>query len=891
MAEEKLILTFGETGAEVVGAKIRATTKSIRDMENAMKSAFSGGGKFGGSGSLFDPHTFQKFGDAADKAKDKVGALARGLTYMGAAITGIAIRKFVSEIVHMVDSLTNLQNKIRVVTDSTEQMLGIQQRLFDMSRETRTGIDAIATVYTRTARSVKDLGKTQNETLKFTETLSKAVAVGGSTAVEASNAMVQLSQGLSSGTLRGDELRSVLEQLPVVARLIADSMGVSVGQLRALGAAGKLTSEQVFDAVVRGSDKINASFAKMTPTVAQAWEVMKSKAIEASSALQPMVESLSKGMLNLADNFDDLIRSGTAAVQVIGVLLAAKAIPTAINAFNGLTAAMARNPFGLLAVGISAAVAALLPFADKIGDTKDSVVTLRDVWEAFKNKMVQDLGVIGEAFKKAFDFVSFQAGIENILRNTAAAADALHGLANPDKVIRAHLGDKGAEDDLTANRRGMAAFLSRSKGEAADRIARGMQKTEEEFNIFMASRMPEAPGVKRPGAPPKPPGGTSFEDILRELQDGLRVEQSGKLQIREGGGQVTLPSQRSAQDLFTASPEDQAIAKILEASIDKLGKKQPRMTAGQIGQLEDVIRQQQGLISAKKEQEEVEKEITKRLDEQLKLQIQLIEAERKQELDDSFKASLHDVDIQNSLDPNFGTKQRIKDLEEFRDTPGRVQSAAAQAQMEITRLTESMNPLQVAFQGVADTMVQGFGDAIARAIVLNENIGSLMQNLIKMMAMQAISGLISTGISGGMNALGLAGATASVANTPGSPDRGLIGGRVPGFATGGYTGSTGGITHPNEYVLNAQATRNIGVANLNAMNGGGSAMPKIVINNNNGSQVSVDESAMSRGEIVVLIESTIAKKAPDAVAGALSQRNSSVSKSLRGNYDVSARNV
>lgn len=889
MAEEQVVFQFRETGAEILGAKVKATTKSIRDMENAMKNAFSVGGK-GSIGRGLDD-----IGRSADRAKDKVGALARGLTYMGAAITGIAIRKFVGDIIHMVDAFTNLQNKIKVVTEGTDQLAFIQHELFQMSRETRTGIDAVATVYTRTARSVKDLGKSQLETLKFTETLSKAVAVGGSTAVEASNAMIQLSQGLSSGTLRGDELRSVLEQLPVVARMIADHLGVSVGQLRALGAAGKLTSEQVFDAIIAGTEKTNAAFDKLNPKVGESFGVLVTKATEASGALQPFFTDVANGLLKLADNFDLVVKGGTAFVQVVGVMLAAKAIPTAIRAIVGLNAALATNPFGLVALGIAAATAALLPFADELGDSADSMITMRDVWETFKKKLLSGLNDVKNSFAGVFDAVGVSLYIESldkVLMKLAKAADFM-AMIQPGTLAAVASGAISFEDASTRNQRGMASFLANAKGEAADRQAREFQKnfadTNARFNAFVNDQMPGAHVKTQKPVPPKAPGGTTFADLLREQQDALGVLQSGQLQIRPDGGQITLPSQMNGP-MFLASPEEQAVAKQLESVIDRLGKKQPSMTPQQIGQLEDLIRQQQGLVAAKKEQEEIEAEITKRLDEQLKLEIQLIENQRKMQLQDDFTRGIADIDTANSLDPDFSTKQRIAELEQFRDTPGRIHEQAAAAQLEITKLRESMNPLAVAFQGVADTMVQGFSDAIARSIVLRENLGSLMTTLAKLIAVQAISGLISTGINAGMGALMSTNASAVAGNTAGTGGPGLLGGRVPQFAVGGYTGSSGGVVHPNEYVLNPQATRAMGIANLNAINSGGGSggmAPSVVVNNHAGADVSVDEEALTRGEVIILIQ----KHGPASVAGAMNERNSNVAKSLRRNFNVEPRNV
>jgi len=876
MAEESLTIRISETGAEITGTKIRQVTKSYEDLQKAAMKNFAAGNTMRsvGSGSLFDPARIRDIGSSADKTKGSVTGLARSFTFLGAAVAGIAVRKTVSEVIELTDTLTNLQNKIKVVTTGTEQLAYIQHELFDIARETRSGIDSIATVYTRTARSVKDLGKSQAETLQFTETLSKAVAVGGSTAVEASNAMIQLSKGLSSGTLRGDELRSVLEQLPIVAQLISKHLGVSIGQLRALGAAGKLTSEEVFDAIIAGTDEMAASFAKMTPTVAQSWETIKTAAIKASEALQPSMARLANTLLDLADNFGTVIKVGMSVANVLGVVLATKAIGTLITAIKALTVVTASNPWGALAVGIAAAVAAIAPFADKIGDTKDNIITLKDVWTAFSDKVVSEVHKMQDAFGGLFDFKDFEVSIESILRKLAKAADFVYLLAHPELSLRFAAGDKNVGKEIHANEIGMNAFLRNAKGAAADRIAQNFQDkfedTNARFNAFMADRMPGA-HPKGPAVPAKTKkeSGKTFQELLDE--------------------------QQKEHFLLQMTNHEREIQKELMGELAKLKDSEFRNASQkQVDELSFLVRRNKDLAQAQDYIEQITKELEKQRQARLQISVDLGERESKG-ISDAFAAreAQRKKRREEFGDPNAATKREIGELKDFRDDPRTVLSEAVRAQEAINRLTLSMEPLAVAFQGVADTMIQGFGDAIARAIVLNENLGSLLKNLAQVVAMQAISGLVSLGTSSLIGAMSSSGAASTVGNAARfDPVAGIN--RTPGFASGGYTGETGGVVHPREYVLNAQATQAMGISNLNAINtgraGAGASATRIIINQN-APGVVVQAQEVSRGEIQVMIEKGVAQSAPRAVASAMNEPNSPVTKSIRRNFDVDRRTV
>lgn len=226
---------------------------------------------------------FEKGMDAAERrskraaekiAKDQKKAaeqVERAFLGMAGKIGGIfAAGQLFRGAVRLADSFTLLNARLGLVTKSSLEFATAQEEVYRISQRTRAGLEETTNLYVSLARSTADLGVSQKEVLGVTETINQALIISGGSAQAAAAALVQLGQGLSSGTLRGDELRSVLEQAPRLARAIADGMGVSIGELRQLGADGELTATRVFEAIQKSADKIQQEFDRMPVTVGQA---------------------------------------------------------------------------------------------------------------------------------------------------------------------------------------------------------------------------------------------------------------------------------------------------------------------------------------------------------------------------------------------------------------------------------------------------------------------------------------------------------------------------------------------------------------------------------------------------------------------------------------------
>lgn len=205
------------------------------------------------TGSAQVEQSLKRISGQADQAKRSVSGFR---TAAIAAIAALGAR----EINQYAESWQNTQNRIKLVTDSQQELTTVQNALIESANRTRTSYESTVELYARVARSASELGLSQNDLLGITETVNQAIQVSGATAAEASAGVIQFAQGLASGALRGDELRSVLEQMPRLARALADGLGVSIGELRELGAEGELTTAKVVKALQDTAPQIAAEF-------------------------------------------------------------------------------------------------------------------------------------------------------------------------------------------------------------------------------------------------------------------------------------------------------------------------------------------------------------------------------------------------------------------------------------------------------------------------------------------------------------------------------------------------------------------------------------------------------------------------------------------------------
>ena len=206
------------------------------------------------------------------RATDQLGGAYRGLrTVLATVGAGLLVR----ELVQASDTYTELRSQIRLVTDSQEELNAVFAESYKLANDTRGSLEGTVQLYSKLARSTEELDLANEELFTITKAVNQSFVVSGAGAQEAEGAIRQLAQGMASGTLRGDELNSVMENSPRLARAIAEGLGVTIGELRQLGADGKITAEAITTALLSTADSIDREFQQMPRTVGQSLQQLR----------------------------------------------------------------------------------------------------------------------------------------------------------------------------------------------------------------------------------------------------------------------------------------------------------------------------------------------------------------------------------------------------------------------------------------------------------------------------------------------------------------------------------------------------------------------------------------------------------------------------------------
>ncbi|MDO7447493.1 tape measure protein [Acinetobacter baumannii] len=264
--------------------------------------------------------SIERKGDFASKSMDSLSVATRQLAgYMAGLVT-------VSAAINNMDTYTGLQNRLKLVTNNQVELNKATEDTFRIAQKTYSAWDSVLQVYQRFSDNAKTLNLTMDDTARLTETVSKAVAISGASAQAADAALVQFGQALASGTLRGEELNSVMEQTPALAKAIAQGMGITVGELRSVAAEGKITSQEIVKALRNVEKDVDALFAKTDITIGQSLTLLNNeitKFVGESGKGSGAAQVLAGNIQTLAGNLDVL----TSAMMVGGAYWLGTYIP------------------------------------------------------------------------------------------------------------------------------------------------------------------------------------------------------------------------------------------------------------------------------------------------------------------------------------------------------------------------------------------------------------------------------------------------------------------------------------------------------------------------------------------------------------------------------------
>ena len=178
-----------------------------------------------------------------------IATAEKGLNALSGALAALGVGVGLKELADMADAYTTLAARIKVAVGETGNIKDAMAGVQSVALQTNSNLDATAQLFAKLNDVGKQMGMTQQQTLDLTKTVNQAIQLGGGSAQASEAAITQLSQALQSGVLRGDEFNSIMEQAPGISKALAQSLGVTTGELRKMAEAGQLSSQVVISAL------------------------------------------------------------------------------------------------------------------------------------------------------------------------------------------------------------------------------------------------------------------------------------------------------------------------------------------------------------------------------------------------------------------------------------------------------------------------------------------------------------------------------------------------------------------------------------------------------------------------------------------------------------------
>ena len=360
---------------------------------------------------------------------------ARSVTRLGGALAVLGGAAASGGLIGLADAATNLQNRIRTTTKSAGEMNAVLEELRRVSFTTRSSIGDNARIFQRFSNATEELGTSQADVITVVEGLNAAMAVSGTEASEAAAGLLQLSQGIASDKFAGDELKSVLENLPELGKKFSKELRVSVAELRDMGEAGELNVETVWPALLAAAKGFKEELADIEFTVANTFKVLQTEALLGVGAINRVIsgsKNLNQGILT--------------AAKSVGVIL--------VKAFSNFV------KLGAEAVDASAG------FLDVLAEIGITVPSLGSV-----------LGIVGKSFVLFFKVVS--AGFQGLRTSIATLKVGIISIAN---AISSTFG--GATTDNTENIKAMKEAMDDAAKAAEDASFAMFEFGSEVFDAF-----------------------------------------------------------------------------------------------------------------------------------------------------------------------------------------------------------------------------------------------------------------------------------------------------------------------------------------------------------------------------------------------------------------------
>ena len=404
-------------------SELRAATRELEKLEQAAAKTEKATSKIGGLGNQAAGagnkaasygRQVEKAGQQTEQLGNKAKATAGLLGYLKTAFAAFVSIQTVRMLADTADRMQSLNNQIKLVTGSENAALAVRKELLAISNRTYADLEATGSLYVKAQRALQDYGYSQKQVLQFVEATNNAMRVGGVGAQEQAAALFQLSQALGSGRLQGDEFRSISEAAPILLDTLAEHLGKTRAEIRAMAADGKLTSDVIVEAVTAAGGKLAEQAGNMQVTLGGSLTVLKNNFAALVDEMlngTGVMSVFAQGIKFIADNLQTF-------AQIIGVigfaylfqmLNALQVTSYKVGfAFGRMAAIMLANPF----VAVAAAAVGLLAALGWLDDAMDALGIIGgDALDLIKTGFQGLSDLAGAVFFNLSEWVKEQLGI------------------------------------------------------------------------------------------------------------------------------------------------------------------------------------------------------------------------------------------------------------------------------------------------------------------------------------------------------------------------------------------------------------------------------------------------------------------------------------------------
>ncbi len=515
-----------------------------------------------------------------DKTSRSIDTTERSMSSLSRVAVALTAALSVQQVAEYADAWATVNNKLSNSLRPSEQLADVTERVFNITQQTRSSLDATASLYARLERATRQYGTSAGDLAKLTTIINQGFVVSGATAQEAENAIIQLSQGLASGALRGEEFNSVNEQGNRLIVALADSMGVSIGQMRNMAAQGKLTTDVVVNGLLSQGSVIGAEFANTTTTISQALQVAGNnitKFFGENSTVKTGAAIFSDAVVTISENIGGLSALLTGVAAILGSRY--------VGALTMATAAKIKAAAASRTLSAEESLAAQAAANKAAADLRAAAVAKERALDEIRLAEMMRLTAISETNAAAAEQrlsvarVAAAGAVDNYNRALAANRAAQMALSSGASLASRALGLIGGPAGAAMLAASAILYFSQRAKEArndANALADSVNELSSKFQTMSHTELAATIGKLSQSLPEL---SDAVSDAQKEFNDATSAVQRQQREIANWGTNTTRG--RQAAEALGGAQDNLAIATLeLEKAQNRLSQTQNAINIG-----------------------------------------------------------------------------------------------------------------------------------------------------------------------------------------------------------------------------------------------------------------------------------------------------------------------